>query len=525
MSDRDIQLYFDARLAEIDARDTDALQTYQTLFKSHGDSAALADRLFDNAIRIGNMDAAVRAARAQELQGAATGAVPMLLFADALKRRQWNDAENAATLLEEKSNFGFAAPILRSWTNIARGKAHRFKIDDAREQALLNYYSTDQRAYFELAEGKLDRAKIMLEGFIGMDDDFARDLLIRAAPIYAAKGDQKFASFIIEKAVERRNSDSLTGPKQSQSDANFSAEQGFAALNTRLAASLVEQNVPDQGLILARVAVWLDPASDAAKRTLARALQATGSPALARGTWAMIPESSPYWTRAVGEQVRHYSDEGNYTTALKLAQNAVERRPDSASLILLAAQAQERLGDFKSASKAYERLVDDADQAGVPPTQMALYLLFYATALDKNGRWTEAKSFLDKARNLDPNNPYILNYLGYSLLERGENLETALSYVKQAHMLEPDSAAIVDSLGWGYYLNGQYEQAVIHLEKAVQQSGNDLTINEHMGDAYWKAGRRVDARYAWKTAKHLAKDEDAARLAEKINIGLPLTRR
>ncbi|NJM50953.1 MAG: hypothetical protein HC843_08815 [Sphingomonadales bacterium] len=188
VSERDLQIYVDARLAEIQDRDTDALKSYQLLFKTHADSAALADKLFDNAIRTGDMDAALRAARAQELQGVVTATVPLLLFADSIKRGQWNDAENAANLLEEKSNLGFAAPLLRSWINVARGKAGKFKIDDPREQALLNYYSTDQRIYLELAEGNYAKAKTMLDVFVGMDDDFARDLLIRAAPPICGAG-------------------------------------------------------------------------------------------------------------------------------------------------------------------------------------------------------------------------------------------------------------------------------------------------------------------------------------------------
>ncbi|NJM50954.1 MAG: tetratricopeptide repeat protein [Sphingomonadales bacterium] len=340
-------------------------------------------------------------------------------------------------------------------------------------------------------------------------------------PLYAAQGDEGFAGKLLEKTVDRRYRDLLSAKQQPRSLAKLTTAQGFAALNTRLAASLVEQKAPEQGLVLARIAFWLDPDSDSAKRTLARALQATGSSDMAQRIWTKIPESSPYWTRSIGEQIRYFSDEGDNDSALKLAKGGLARRPDSASLILLTAQAQERIGDFASASKAYVMLVEDAEQSNVPASQKALYTLFYATALDKNGDWLLAKSYLEKARKLDPSNPYILNYLGYSLLERGEELQAALSYIQQAHRLEPDSAAIMDSLGWGYFLNGQYENAVVHLEQAVQKSGNDLTINEHMGDAYWKAGRRVDARYAWKTAKHMATDEDAVRLARKIDLGLP----
>ena len=520
-SEKDLQRYVAARLAEIDDRSDDALKGYSGLFKSHSDSASLADRLFENAIRAGDMAAALRAVRALELRDQADGAAPMLLFADAFRRKDWANAELAAAELAAKSNYGFIAPLLKSWIQVAKGKPHRFKIEKPAEQALLGYYSTDQRVYLELAGGNYQEAAKKAREFQSIEGDYARNLKIRIAPVFAANGHGELATTLVRDLVERDYLHRLVKPKQSKKVGRFTAQEGVAAINARLAASLVEQKVPDQGLILARIAVWLDSDSDAAKATLATALLAGGLQDEARATLSAMKPASPHWPRSVSKQVRHLSDAGQGEAALALAHAALKQRPNSANLLLLIAQAQEQTKDYSAASSTYARLAEDARTAGIPPKQQALYLLFLATALDKDGKWAQARKHLTDARTLDPNNPYILNYLGYSLLERNEELVQALAFVKRAHRLAPKSAAIADSLGLAHYLNGEFEEAIGFLESAVKQSGNDLAINEHMGDAYWMAGRRIDARYAWKIAEQRADGEDAKRLEHKIGFGLP----
>ena len=165
-------------------------------------------------------------------------------------------------------------------------------------------------------------------------------------------------------------------------------------------------------------------------------------------------------------------------------------------------------------------MVTLADKAKEPPRRRAYYLLYLATAADKSGNWNEARQLLNEANILDPNNSFILNYLGFTLLERREEIPQAIELVKRAYQLSPDSAAIADSLGWGYFLIGNYQQSVSLLEKAVRLSANDVTINEHLGDAYWQFGKRVDARYAWNTAAYKASETDKLRLQKKVEFGL-----
>jgi Flp pilus assembly protein TadD len=114
----------------------------------------------------------------------------------------------------------------------------------------------------------------------------------------------------------------------------------------------------------------------------------------------------------------------------------------------------------------------------------------------------------------------VLNYLGYSQLERRENLVEAEKLIREASRLRPDDAAITDSLGWAHYIRGNLPSAITLLEKAAAGQPADPAINEHLGDAYYSAGRRFEARYAWEAALLYAEDEDATRLRAKIEAGL-----
>jgi len=204
---------------------------------------------------------------------------------------------------------------------------------------------------------------------------------------------------------------------------------------------------------------------------------------------------------------------------LKLSREAAQQWPQSPTLALLAAQTQEAAGDLTVAVESYRKLRDFAAK-GTSPRQRAYYHLLLASALDNSGDWRGASKELELASILDPNNAQIQNYWGYSMLERNEDLPRAMAMIRKAFEISPDSAAITDSLGWALFRSGEYSQAVELLEQAAKKSGSDLTINEHLGDAYWQSGRLRDARYAWTVASQTAEGEAATRLSSKMDFGL-----
>jgi len=141
-------------------------------------------------------------------------------------------------------------------------------------------------------------------------------------------------------------------------------------------------------------------------------------------------------------------------------------------------------------------------------------------ALDQAGNWAEARDALRTAYRLAPEQPVVLNYLGYGQLIRREDPAEAERMIREAHRRAPDNAAITDSLGWALYLKGELPEAIVLLEQAAEGAPADVEINEHLGDAYFRAGRRVEARFAWAAALAYADGAVATRLRGKMETGL-----
>ena len=144
--------------------------------------------------------------------------------------------------------------------------------------------------------------------------------------------------------------------------------------------------------------------------------------------------------------------------------------------------------------------------------------------LERTKKWPEAEADMKKALALSPEQPYVLNYLGYSWVDQGLHLEDGMKMLTRATELRPDDGAISDSVGWAYYRLGQYDTAVEWLERASEQKGDDATIVEHLGDAYWHVGRHREARFQWERALHQKPDKDRVpvitdKLAKGLNPG------
>ena len=173
---------------------------------------------------------------------------------------------------------------------------------------------------------------------------------------------------------------------------------------------------------------------------------------------------------------------------------------------------------FREAEKQYTRALDLLNSpAG------RLWTIYYARGVsrERQDKWDGAEEDFFKALELKPEQPYVLNYLGYSWLEQGRNLDEAMDMIRKAVEQRPNDGFIVDSLGWAYFRLGQYDNAVEHLERAVELDPTDPTINDHLGDALWKVGRRTEARFQWQHALDSNPTEDAAlRIQRKLDKGL-----
>ena len=174
---------------------------------------------------------------------------------------------------------------------------------------------------------------------------------------------------------------------------------------------------------------------------------------------------------------------------------------------------------FAECAEVYSKGIDTIAKA-----EKSNWVIYYFRGIcyERSKQWPKAEADLKKALELFPDQPHVLNYLGYSWIDQGVNLDEGMRMIKRAVEQRADDGYIVDSLGWAYYRIGNYEEAVKHLERAVELKPEDPTINDHLGDAYWRVGRTLEARFQWSHARDLKPEpEELAKIEEKLKSGLP----
>jgi tetratricopeptide (TPR) repeat protein len=505
-------LYWKAQRAELIGQPGEALKSYNRLIGKLPESAVAVDRLFDAAITHGDFPSALKAARAQELANSGDGAMPLVFFVDAWRRGDWAGAEQATRSVEERNIFAFIAPILDAWVAVAKGKPGAISNVALRESGLLNYYANDQLVFLDLANNNIDSAQRRLSSFPGFGDDYARHMALVAAEHLGRNKQSEHANSLLHHIGVEPNS-------FPEKPAAFPAGQALSALFSRLSDQLEEQSIGDQSLYFARLAYWVAPESVYGRMTLSDRLAQRGMTAQATTLLNGVTETRPQWSWALGNKARILLAQGNDDEALGMIRLARAARPDATDLTLLEAQQLEAKKDLGGAAALYRTLIANAEASGAKNGRALTFRVLLAQALSAQSDWPGAKATLEVALSLNGENVQVLNMLGYGLLEDREDIKRGLELVSKAHKLAPQSAAITDSLGWGHYLNGDYAAAVPLLEQAVEGAINDVTINEHLGDAYWQAGREIHARYAWRSALLQAEGGQARRIEAKIDLG------
>jgi tetratricopeptide (TPR) repeat protein len=296
------------------------------------------------------------------------------------------------------------------------------------------------------------------------------------------------------------------------------AEDGAAESLFGIAASLTDDASADVAILYLRFALYLSPNFDMAKIVLADRFEALKKYADAIAVYRSIDAASPYrYAAAVQIAVDEGRLDQNDKATAELAALTREHPNDLT--------AWTALGDAYRATEKYEQAADAYNHALklVNPVTAKDWPLFYArgVAEERSHKWAEAERDLTYALKLSPDQPQVLNYLGYSWVDQGRNLPQALAMLEKARALSPYDGYIVDSVGWAYFRLGRYQDAAKTLEQAVLLVPGDATINEHLGDAYWMTGRKLDAHFQWSHALAFgAEDKQKAAIQQKLQTGL-----
>jgi tetratricopeptide (TPR) repeat protein len=293
------------------------------------------------------------------------------------------------------------------------------------------------------------------------------------------------------------------------------AIDGMAEVLFNLAGLLSQEQADDAALVYLHQALALRPDFIMADVLLGEILQKQGRSREAIAAYRGVPHDSPFgWIVSL-----RIADElqvmGETEAALTELTRLAAERPDAYEPMMRKGNLLRSEERFEEAVVAYDDAVARIERGGeIQPEHWSL-LYFRGIALERSDQWERAEADFMHALGLQPEQPYVMNYLAYSWVEKKQNLDEAEAMLERAVKLRPRDGYIVDSLGWVYYRLGRFDEAVVQLERAVELRPQDPTINDHLGDALWRVGRRHEARFQWHRALSLEPEEDQIPIIEK----------
>ena len=297
-------------------------------------------------------------------------------------------------------------------------------------------------------------------------------------------------------------------------------KDGIAEVFYTVASALGSENTDVNTLAYARVAEYLAPMDADAVLLVASILEGQGQHALASTEFDKIGSDDPAYLQAELGRAGALVASGHTDTAIEVLRRLAKDHPDRIEVWNTLGDTLRREERFDEAAKAYDEAI--ARIKGEPEVYWSLYFA-RGICKERGKNWTGAEADFRKALELYPDQPSVLNYLGYSYIDRNENLDDALKMIEKAAAERPDDGAIIDSLGWGLYRLGRYDEAVAQMEQAVELMPVDAVVNDHLGDVYWAVGRTREAEFQWRRALSFAEDSmdaDPDRIRRKLAVGL-----
>jgi len=450
----------------------------------------------------------------------------LALAARAIKRGQWASARNHLGLSVRGPIADLTATLMSSWTLAAAGDSKNAVANVDRLQGP-DWYAAFKDFHVGLM---LDLVGQRRDAGVRLKRAYEQDKnALRTVDAYgrwlARSGDRKKAIEVYEEFAKVLPDhplleNTIAEIKAGRTPAPLvrSAQAGAAEVLFGLGSVIGRQGGEDLGLVYLNLALYLDPEHPLARLALGDLYETVKKPELAIEAYAKIPEDSPVKRNAEIQRALNLDSLERTDEARTDLTNLIAKYPNDMEAMIA-------LGNILRARKHYTEAIEVYSKAValVPEPTRANWTLFYFRGIcyERAKQWPLAEKDFQKSLELNPDQPQVLNYLGYSWVDQGINLDQGLEMIKKAVELRPKDGYIVDSLGWAYFRLGRFEDAVKELERAIELRPEDPTINDHLGDAYWKVGRQLEARFQWRHALDLKPEpEDIVKIQAKLNEGL-----
>ncbi len=519
--------YLAARHASVERDATAASAFYRAALRSDPKNSELLDRAFIAALADGDIDEAVKLADRILSVDKNNRVARLVAGVRALKQKQYGVAQQNVNQSIRGPITDLVATLVAGWASYGAGHTQT-AISNIDKLTGPEWYPIFKDLHtgmiYELANkqkeagARFERAYKLDDSALRVSDAYARWLsrnkdAAAATAVYAGF-DKKLARhpLVVEGIRETKAGKKL--PPLAENP-----QQGAAEALYGIGASLTRRGGEDLALVYLQLALYLNPNHSLALLSLADLYESVKKPAMAIKVYERVPANSPLKRNAQIQLATDLDAVDRTDEGIKILQGVVADDPKDLEAIMALGNIERARKKFTDCGDTYTKGIEA--QAGSEKPNWVFYY-FRGICFERSKQWAKAEVDLKKALEMQPEQPHVLNYLGYSWIDQGVNLDEAMKMIRRAVDQRPDDGYIVDSLGWAYYRIADYENAVKNLERAIDLKPEDPTINDHLGDAYWRVGRTLEAKFQWAHARDLKPEPDELpKIEAKLRDGLP----
>jgi tetratricopeptide (TPR) repeat protein len=522
--------YLAARQARYDHDFTAAAEYFTRALTEDQSNPAIMENAVVAHVALGNFDRALPIARKIEADELRSQVAHMVLVAEDVLQE---DYDAVLTRLEAGNGVGqLADGLIAAWAHLGQGDMSQALdlFDEVAEERGLQSFAIYQKALALASVGDFEGADKIFAGESDGPMQRTRRGVLAWAEVLSQLGrneeavaqiDETFGTDLDPEIQQLR--DRLEAGDKVPFTMISGAADGVAEVFFSLGRALLSDTSEDYVLLYSRVAEHLSPDHIDAVITSAELLESLGRYELATAAYKRVPREHPSFLAAELGRADTLRRAEKTDAAIEVLEQLAETHPDQPTVHVSAGDLFRQLERFDEAVKAYDKAIAlyearEADQ----------WFVHYARAIsyERQGIWDKAEADFRRALELNPEQPQVLNYLGYSLVEKQSKLDEALDMIERAVEARPESGYIVDSLGWVLYRLGRYDEAIGHMERAAELMPVDPVVNDHLGDVLWAVGRETEARFQWKRALSFIDDDtplqdiDPDRIRRKLEVGL-----
>ena len=512
--------YVQARAAQMQGDEARSARLFAAMAAADPNDRTIARRAIATAIQSGQGELAVSLARRLPLDQLPIDA-RLMLAAEALRTGKVKDA---AAILDKgitSTEADLFAPLVKAWELTARGKdSGPASLANLPSENPLSSIADEQRAAMLFSLGKADEALPLAKAVVAKGSGRAARLRIAYADALLRLKRPADALAMLQGSDE-----ALTAARaRVQAGRPLGAviatpAAGYAEMLIALAIDLGRDDSKALPIALTQVARHANPGNTEATILLALLLDGDDRSGDALALLSAIPADDLLAGEALDVETRLLTDRKQYEQALGRARAAAASPAAGPQDYARLANILGDMDRHAEAAAAYGEAISRTAK-GQGGNDIWTFHLLRAASLEQADHWKEAKAELANALKIEPENPLLLNFLGYGKLERGEDIEAAEAMIRKASALKPDDASITDSLGWALFKRGRLPEAIETLTRAAAGDPAQAEIHEHLGDALYTSGRRIEARFSWRAALVTAEDKMKDRIERKLELGL-----